>query len=175
MTIGAGTVLTINEIGRYWASLPGIHRAAYPAFFGAKQPGHRLFVDGRRVGRFGKREQHRTELPLFPFLTSSNEGSATVTTATLGACSDTETFTVTIDDAKTASALGQLPADIILNNDVDKCGANANWTPPTALDDCTPPNEVVVFQTEAWLRVRSVWTVRRTSSSTKPTTATAIR
>ncbi|MBK8923820.1 MAG: DUF5011 domain-containing protein [Saprospirales bacterium] len=75
--------------------------------------------------------------PAIPsFTAGATEGTWTVTvTATLGACTDTEEFEITIDDAGGLHWVN-CPADMTVNNDVDKCGANINWTPPTALDDC---------------------------------------
>ncbi|MBK8923812.1 MAG: DUF5011 domain-containing protein [Saprospirales bacterium] len=70
------------------------------------------------------------------FTAGAAEGTWTVTvTASLGACNDTEEFEIEINDAGGLHWVN-CPADMTINNDVDKCGANVNWTPPTALDDC---------------------------------------
>ena len=75
--------------------------------------------------------------PAIPgFTAGANEGTWTVTvTATLGACSDTESFTIQIVD-NTAPVLMGCPGNLVLNNDVDKCSAVATWSDPTASDDC---------------------------------------
>ncbi|MBK6902413.1 MAG: HYR domain-containing protein [Saprospirales bacterium] len=81
------------------------------------------------------------------FQASANEGTTTVTlTATLGACTDVVMFDIIIDDADGLHWVN-CPANIMVGNDVDECGAYVNWTPPTAIDDCVEPNDVIVTQT----------------------------
>ncbi|MBK6621243.1 MAG: HYR domain-containing protein [Saprospirales bacterium] len=81
------------------------------------------------------------------FTAGGNEGVWTVTvTATLGACTDVTTFDISIDDVNGLHWVN-CPADIIVGNDVDECGAYVNWTPPVGIDDCVLPNDVIVTPT----------------------------
>jgi hypothetical protein len=82
------------------------------------------------------------------FTAGMTDGTWTVTvTATLGACTDMTTFDITIGDGGGLHWVN-CPANIMVGNDVDECGAYVNWTPPTAIDDCAEPNDVTVTQTE---------------------------
>ncbi len=81
------------------------------------------------------------------FTAGMTEGTWTVTvTATLGLCTDVTTFDITIGDDDGLHWVN-CPANIMVGNDVDECGAYVNWTPPTAIDDCVEPNDVIVTQT----------------------------
>jgi hypothetical protein len=73
------------------------------------------------------------------FFSTSNEGSweVTVTASKSGYCPDEETFTITVKDV-TPPVFITCPADMTVNNDPDKCGANVNWQPPSATDNCSP-------------------------------------
>ncbi|MCE7925397.1 MAG: HYR domain-containing protein, partial [Haliscomenobacteraceae bacterium CHB4] len=72
------------------------------------------------------------------FTATSEENSWTVTViASKGGCSDDETFKITVKDV-TPPVFITCPADMTVNNDVDKCGANVNWQPPSATDNCSP-------------------------------------
>ncbi len=80
--------------------------------------------------------------PFIPAFTASNvEGVYTVTvTATLGTspnqCSDTETFTITIDDVNGLHFVNCPATPLVFGNNPDQCSANVNWLAPTALDNC---------------------------------------
>ncbi|MEZ4920232.1 MAG: HYR domain-containing protein [Saprospiraceae bacterium] len=75
--------------------------------------------------------------PAIPgFTAGTTEGTWTITvTATLGACSDTETFTIQVVD-NTPPVLMSCPGNMQLNNDIDKCSAVATWQDPIATDEC---------------------------------------
>jgi protocatechuate 3,4-dioxygenase beta subunit len=82
------------------------------------------------------------EIPQF---TATAEGTVTITvTATLGQCTITETFQITIDDSGDPGFVN-CPMNMVVNNDVDKCGANVIWSEPVAIDDCE--TELTVTQT----------------------------
>ena len=73
------------------------------------------------------------EIPAF---VASAEGSPIITvTATLGQCTITSTFQIEVDDS-VDPAFANCPEDIVVNNDVDKCGANVLWEDPVAFDAC---------------------------------------
>ncbi|MBK6902417.1 MAG: HYR domain-containing protein [Saprospirales bacterium] len=64
------------------------------------------------------------------FTVGVTEGVWTVTvTATLGACTDMTTFDIEIGDSDGLHWVN-CPANIMVGNDVDECGAYVNWTPP---------------------------------------------
>ncbi|MCB0641657.1 MAG: HYR domain-containing protein, partial [Phaeodactylibacter sp.] len=73
------------------------------------------------------------EIPAFA---TTAEGSPIITvTATLGECIITSTFQLVVDDS-VDPAFANCPEDIVVNNDVDKCGANVLWEEPVAFDAC---------------------------------------
>ncbi|MEO1515349.1 MAG: HYR domain-containing protein [Bacteroidota bacterium] len=49
--------------------------------------------------------------------------------------SETCTFTVTVTDRQNP-VISNCPTDLTMDNDSGQCGANVNWTPPTATDNC---------------------------------------
>jgi HYR domain len=69
---------------------------------------------------------------------SVNGGQTTVTiTVTDESGNETDCkILLVVDDS--AKPLLFCPANIVVNNDPDKCGANVNWNPPVYLDDCLP-------------------------------------
>ncbi|MCB0544102.1 MAG: HYR domain-containing protein, partial [Saprospiraceae bacterium] len=71
------------------------------------------------------------------FYSTANEGTwtVTVTASRPGYCDDEQTFNLTVRDV-TPPTFIVCPADMTVNNDVDKCGANVNWQPPAAVDNC---------------------------------------
>ena len=77
------------------------------------------------------------EIPAFTTSTSEGSWTITVTASKAGYCSDEETFQLTVKDV-TPPIFITCPADMTVNNDVDKCGANVNWQPPSATDNCFP-------------------------------------
>ncbi|MDO8365422.1 MAG: HYR domain-containing protein, partial [Saprospiraceae bacterium] len=69
------------------------------------------------------------------FVASTTEGTTTVTlTATLFDCESIQTFDITIID--NTPPVITCPANVTVGTDVDKCDAVANYTIPTATDDC---------------------------------------
>ncbi|MBK8196178.1 MAG: HYR domain-containing protein [Lewinellaceae bacterium] len=77
------------------------------------------------------------EIPSFLTTTVESDYYITVTATRAGYCPDEEVFKLTVKDV-TPPVFLTCPADMIVNNDVDKCGANVNWQPPTATDNCSP-------------------------------------
>lgn len=77
------------------------------------------------------------EIPSFTTTTVESEYYITVTATRAGFCSAEETFKLTVKDV-TPPVFITCPADMTVNNDVDKCGANVNWQPPSATDNCSP-------------------------------------
>ncbi|MBK8194567.1 MAG: HYR domain-containing protein [Lewinellaceae bacterium] len=84
------------------------------------------------------------EIPAF--VATTNEGTWTVSvTANIFACVDEDEFTINVNDFNAPHFI-TCPADMIVNNDVDKCGANVNWLQPIAVDGCVDITEVGVYQ-----------------------------
>ncbi|MBK8969770.1 MAG: HYR domain-containing protein [Lewinellaceae bacterium] len=147
VTIGQGIVLEINELANIGPVCPEI---GVDQILLSSIPNNPA-IEYSWAGGLPAGLPNGTSTGLNPaipaFTSGANEGTWTVTvTATLGLCSDTEEFEITIDDDGGLHWVN-CPADIVVSNDIDKCSARVNWTPPTAIDDCTPPNEVGVTQT----------------------------
>jgi|GEM_PF-273619 len=77
------------------------------------------------------------EISAFTATLSEGSWTVTVTATRSGYCPDEETFKITVKDV-TPPVFITCPADMTVNNDVDKCGANVNWQPPSATDNCSP-------------------------------------
>ncbi|HOY05710.1 MAG TPA: HYR domain-containing protein [Saprospiraceae bacterium] len=75
--------------------------------------------------------------PAIPaFISGATVGSATISlTATLGTCTTTSSFTITIDDS-TLPAFTNCPVNMVFGNDPGQCGALINWQAPVATDNC---------------------------------------
>jgi len=146
VVIGQGVVLAIDPIADITTcagenvgpillnSVPGSDEISY-AWSGGATIG---MADGTSTGT-------SPNIPVFAATGAATTVTITVT-ATLGTCTDTETFNVTVTGSSIVFA--SCPADIIANNDVDKCGANVNWAPPIAMNACTgASDDITVTQT----------------------------
>ncbi|MCK6693064.1 MAG: HYR domain-containing protein, partial [Thermoanaerobaculia bacterium] len=144
INIAAGMALTINELANIGPVCPGAD--ASDILLSAVPANPAIVYDWSGGTGAGLADGNSTGLnPAIPgFQAGLAQGVWTVTvTASLGVCSDMEEFEIEIDDTNGLHWVN-CPADIMLNNDVDACGAHANWTPPTAIDDCTIPNNVII-------------------------------
>ncbi|MCB9315720.1 MAG: HYR domain-containing protein, partial [Lewinellaceae bacterium] len=146
--INAGQALTINELANIGPVCPG---ATVPTILLSAVPNNPAIVYSWTITpvtggpNSGLNPDNSTGLnPAIPSFTAGDEGEYDIeVTATLGACSDVVTFKLFIEDANGLHWVN-CPANITVNNDVDKCCANVNWAPPTAIDDCVTPNNVTV-------------------------------
>ncbi|MBR9922602.1 MAG: HYR domain-containing protein, partial [Bacteroidetes bacterium] len=73
-------------------------------------------------------------IPLFESI--NTETSVTITlTAELDGCTDSESFTITLEDNQNPEFVN-CPSNLVVNNDPDLCGANVVWSEPLAVDNC---------------------------------------
>ena len=85
-----------------------------------------------------------------PLITSmvltGNEGTATVSvTATLNGCtSAVMTYEIVVNDANGLHFVNCPAAPIMKSNDLGECSAVVDWTPPTAIDDCSNSGAITV-------------------------------
>jgi hypothetical protein len=138
VTIGAGPALVIDELEDLGPYCPG---QTIADILLNSSPANVLTVYSWTGGAsVGLADGTSTGVnPFIPSFTASlTEGSATITvTATLlSGCTDTEEFTITIEDDEIDPGFLNCPDDMTFANDPDECGVYANWAPPVAIDNC---------------------------------------
>ncbi len=147
VTIGAGPALTISALGDIGPLCPGasvgdILLSATPYDSGISYS----WTGGAAAGLVdGSSSGLNAHIPAFTASTTEQTVVITVTATFGAACSDTETFMITIDDSNSLTFVN-CPVSFTVNTDVGKCGANVHWSVPVAADDCTNPGAIVVTQ-----------------------------